>query len=110
MIDMSMKVWDYCKSLPKRLDGQLLICAIAACIVMLVINIFVPVSKCFGVNWPGKWIFLWATWPFVLFIGHIRLRILFHKTGISGLIIHTLLMPGSVIYFILKNMGVICRY
>jgi hypothetical protein len=100
-----MDVGDLFESLPKRTDGRLLITAWAACLVLLVLNLFTPAATALGLQSSGKWITLWATWPLVLFVGHIRLRTLFDGTEFVVLICHTLLIPGSVIFFIFKNLG-----
>lgn len=86
MINSSMNVGDFCRSLVKRVDGWLLICASAACFVLLIFNAFTPVASSLGLQSSGKWIALWATWPIVLFVAHLRLRTLFDETGLVALI------------------------
>lgn len=105
MLDLSVGVGDFCKSLFKRPDGWLLIGACAACLVLLVLNLLAPVAAMLGLHSSGKWIALWATWPLVLFVGYIRLRTLFDGTEFVVLVCHALLIPGSVVFFMLRNLG-----
>lgn len=102
-----MDVNELFKSLPKRVDGRLLIAAWAACFVLLGLNLFTPATIALGLQSSGKWIALWATWPLVLFVGYLRLRTLFDGSEFIVLACHTLLIPGSVVYFTFKNLEIL---
>jgi len=84
--------------LPKRLDGRLLLVASILSAILLLANIFPGVAASFGLVSKEKWIALWVSWPFVLFVAHLRLRSLSDRDDFIAAINHSLVMLGSTIY------------